>query len=153
MGTITQAIVIKAPVEQVFAYHGDPRTALRWSANVQEIKDLSGDPLQVGTTWVAVGRVPPLPVTLTLRFRVLECVPPHLLGLAMEGLASATVTNRYTALDLSTTRLETTSEYRPPATFWGRAVDDGLVQRVLTRDVRKSMERLKRAIEEDARRG
>lgn len=147
MPRIAESIVIRAPLATVFAYHSDPATAVQWSPNVVAIQGLTGDPHATGTTWTAVGRLPPLPVALEVRFRVVECLPPYLVRLTMEGAATATVTNRYEAVDAGSTRVEIVSDYQPPRTFFARAVDTALVQRVLTGDVRRSLRGLKRAIE------
>jgi uncharacterized membrane protein len=145
---IAETIVIQAPLDAVFAFHSDPTTAPRWSPHVTSVRDVAGDPTVAGSTWTLVGRIPPLPVAVEVRFRVMESQPPRLLRLAMSGAATATVTNRYEPLPDGSTRLEVISEYQPPATFFGRAVDGALVQRVLAADVQRSLRGLKQALEQ-----
>ena len=49
MVKVKKSIVIKAPVETVFAYMGDARSNLEWLPGVMEITDIHDEPGQVGS--------------------------------------------------------------------------------------------------------
>jgi uncharacterized protein YndB with AHSA1/START domain len=51
------SIIIQRPIEEVFHAFLNPDTFTEWFAMAEEIRDFSGHPIGVGTTYKGVGRV------------------------------------------------------------------------------------------------
>ncbi len=56
MARIEASVVIKRPVEDVFAYVTDEQNIPKWESRVLEVKQTSEGPKGVGTTFQAVGQ-------------------------------------------------------------------------------------------------
>jgi uncharacterized protein YndB with AHSA1/START domain len=51
---VTESIVIRRPVEEVFAYVSDPKHAPEWQSALLEVRQTTAGPLGVGTQFIGV---------------------------------------------------------------------------------------------------
>ena len=69
------SILVNAPVEKLWMLATNPMLSPRWNANIVEIRDFSGLPIGVGSTWVQVLKI--LGKNTEMRAVVTECQAPE----------------------------------------------------------------------------
>ena len=57
MPRMERSVIIKAPIEKVWAYEDDVNNATKWSSNIVEAKLTSPGPTRVGTTYAYIIQV------------------------------------------------------------------------------------------------
>ena len=69
------SIIVQRPIEEVFHAFLNPETFTEWFAMAEEIRDFSGHPIHVGTTYKGVGRV--MGQEIINAAEITEYEPPH----------------------------------------------------------------------------
>lgn len=72
---VEDSIGIDAPIERVWDIATNPMLSPRWNSNVIEVRNFSGFPVGVGTTWVQMVRIAGRNTPMSAR--VIEYDPPH----------------------------------------------------------------------------
>lgn len=141
---VERSIDIFAPIERVFAYVADYRTALRWMHNFTRFEPLPGTPTsglgaQVAVTGTAFG----FPVSTTLE--IIEFVPERRLVSRSTGRIRTSSEWSFAPTE-SGTRVTFQSSYDLPA-FVERLVGREEIQRELLGGADQSLANLKRDLE------
>jgi uncharacterized membrane protein len=143
MTQVIETIDIQAPQDVVFAAITDPRRTMEWNSNIVEFGDLTQYPAQVGTSWsqtaVMAGH------SARLKCRISAWNPPSIGVLEISGDQTAKVTTRCSQVG-DVTRVEQTIDFKPPGGLIG-AVTGSLISQQLRRELRKTLERQKDALE------
>lgn len=69
------SIVVQRPIEVVFEAFLNPDTFTEWFGMAEEIRDFSGHPIGVGTTYTGIGRV--MGQEIINAVEIIEYDPPH----------------------------------------------------------------------------
>jgi uncharacterized protein YndB with AHSA1/START domain len=69
------SIIVQQPIEEVFHAFLNPDTFTEWFGMAEEIRDFSGHPIRVGTTYKGVGRV--MGQEIINAAEITEYAPPH----------------------------------------------------------------------------
>src|SRR5579872_5869601 len=75
MTRIEDSIDINAPIDIVFAAVTDPRRTIEWNSAIVEVSEITGLPVQAGTSWRQVAHY--MGRTASLQCRIIELNPPH----------------------------------------------------------------------------
>lgn len=149
MATISETVIINAPIERVFDVVTDPRRTGDWNPNIVDISRPSPLPAQVGTSWVQtvlmMGR------QQRMNCRVTELDRPVSGRLDISGDQHATITTVCEPVP-GGTRVTQTIEFRPPGGLFG-SIAAGVAAPLLLKEMRQSMERQRIAIEREEQDG
>ncbi len=142
MATIKKSIVIKAPVEKVFAFATDPiHTPEYWHSmsDIRDIKDLGGGKKTYAWTYKMAG------MKLDGTAEVVEFVPNKLLKTISKGGIDSTITWEFTPVPEGT-QMDALTEYKVPLPVLGRLAE-GMIHKQNEKEAETVMENLKRMME------
>ena len=143
---IERSIFINAPIEKVFDFMAEPNNMLMWVHNLVEVKDRSEGPVGLGTTYREAMQGPG--------------------GVKMRSFTKISKYERPNRLDFESTsagmrltfahRLETKDNgtlvteigyYTLPGKFLGKAIDKLFMEKYVTGNVERTVEKLKAVME------
>lgn len=101
--SVETTVEINRPIEEVFAVLTDVAHQPRWVGAIDEVRNLSDNPIQLGTTWQQVGRLMGREVITDAQ--VLSYDPPYLYAAKGEGLVNAVITWTLTPLEANGTQV------------------------------------------------
>lgn len=140
MSVVEKSIVIRAPVEEVFAINEDPRRVMEFVPGILRVSDYSYTPKRVGDiariTYSVLGLRFPSKVT------VLEWAKNERMVTKMEGALKGTLTFSFTHVE-GFTRVVWRVDYSMRGGILGQAANILLVQRMNEKNVERSLENLK----------
>jgi ligand-binding SRPBCC domain-containing protein len=152
MPVLERSCVVRAPIDEVFAFHLDTRNAARISPRTLPVVDVRGSfPLHQGDVIEIVVRIWPTPFRQTWRIRAERVERPTLvLDTMLSGpFACWLHEHRFEDLGDGSTRLTDRIDYRLPFGVLGSLADRLLVRHLLGRTFafrqRRSRELLERA--------
>jgi uncharacterized membrane protein len=135
-----------APIERVFELATDYARYPEWSAQYEEVTEISGPPDAAGTRFHGVIRL--LGRKMEGWGEVTEVDAPRYLRIAGQGSGGTTTTvYRFTPVG-SGTDAELELDYELPAGFFGKVADKLFVERSIERALRHSLENFKAFVEE-----
>jgi uncharacterized membrane protein len=146
MGHIRISAHCEAPIEQVFELALDVKRIPEWDPFFHEIKNISGPPGQVGTSFDTVMKVLGRPIEGHMQ--VTEVERPRLVTLVgvAPGGGKLTWTTRFTPAGTGTDS-ENEVDYELPAGFLGEMADKLFAERAIERDMKHSTENFKALVE------
>lgn len=99
--TASASIIVQRPIDVVFHAFLNPDTFTEWFAMAEEIRDFSGHPIGVGTTYKGVGRV--MGQEIINAAEVIEYDPPrHVVVMTVSPVISGRNTMDFAAADDAT---------------------------------------------------
>jgi uncharacterized protein YndB with AHSA1/START domain len=116
---IEDSVLIDATPERVWQIITNPWLSPRWNSNIVEIRDVSGLPVEKGTSWVQVVRI--LGRKTEMRAVVEDVDPPHGGTVRFSGPGEPLLTSRVEA-EGSGTRLTQIMDVTIPKGIGGMAV-------------------------------
>jgi uncharacterized membrane protein len=123
MVKVKKSIVIKAPVENVFAYMQDARSNLEWLPGIMEITDIHDEPGQVGSHFRWAYKM------AGLRFEGETTLVEYVKNRRMVTEGRGAISNRW-QFDYTTvpegTRLDLDVEYTVPTPVLGRVAEHAI---------------------------
>ena len=140
MGQLTFSTEIAAPIDEVFAFHLDPRNAARIAPRGMRVVSVEAPPtVQRGDEIALAVRQRPLPVTQRWRVRIAEVDPPiAIVDVALAGPFRAwRHEHLFTFAGEERTLLTDRITYRLPFGVAGRVADRLVVRRMLLRAFRE----------------
>ena len=139
---IEDSVYIEAPPESVWHVTTDPRLSPQWNANIVAIRDVSGVPVETGSSWVQVVRI--LGKSTDMRAVVTECHPPNGGTVQFSGPGEPLVTSKIEA-EGSGSRLTQIMEITIPGGLGGMAMRIAIP--TIERELRHALESQKKAVE------
>jgi len=139
MTIFEQSCIVRAPIDEVFAFHLDTRNAARIAPRTMPVLDVRGSfPLAEGDEVEIDVRLWPLPLRRTWRVRADRVVRPTLVVDRMLAgpFPSWTHEHRFTDLGDGTTRLTDHVDYRVPFGVLGGLADRLVICRLMRRAFR-----------------
>jgi ligand-binding SRPBCC domain-containing protein len=139
MPVFERSCIVRAPVEEVFAFHLDTRNAARIAPRTMPVLAVRGSfPLAEGDEVELDVRLWPLPLRRTWRVRAERIVPPSLVADTMLAgpFPAWTHEHRFADLEDGTTRLTDHVDYRVPLGALGTLADRLVLHRLLERAFR-----------------
>jgi ligand-binding SRPBCC domain-containing protein len=150
MPVFERVCVVRAPIDEVFAFHLDTRNAARISPRTMPVLDVRGAfPLSQGDEVELVVRLWPTPFRQTWRVRAERIERPTLvLDRLLSGpFPSWLHQHRFEDLGERGTRLTDHVDYRLPLGLLGTVADRLVVQRMLERAFRFRQHRTRELLE------
>jgi len=143
---IETSIFINAPTEKVFDYMAEPNNMLMWIHNLVEVKDRSEGPAGLGTTYREALKGPG-GVKIPSFMRINKYERPHKLDFESTS-AGMRLTFAHTLEPKDNGTLVTEiCEYTMPWGLLGKAIDKLFMGKYITRNVERSVEKLKAVME------
>lgn len=146
MTHVQETVDIAAPIEEVFTVITDPERSPEWSADVIEVRDVSDEPVQEGTTWQQVVRIAGRPANL--QCRIVELRPPYVGVVQISGDYQGRIGTRCEATEEGT-HVTQEIDFVPPGGILGR-VAGGLIGPAVKRELRRTLERMRETLEGQA---
>lgn len=144
MPVIEESIVINRPRNEVFAFIFDPDNVPVWNSNVIEYERLTEGPFRKGTQTRSKGRV--LGKTIESTFEVVELEEDsRVASRTIESPISVEGEYRFEDAD-GGTQITAHMEAEIPGGFFGKLADP-LAARMLAKDFRSNLEKLKDLLE------
>jgi uncharacterized membrane protein len=140
---VQETVDIAAPIEEVFAVITDPVRSLEWSAEVIDVRDVSDQPVQEGTTWQQVVSIAGRPVDL--HCRIVELRPPYEGVVQISGDHQGRIRTRCEATEQGT-HVTQEIDFVPPGGILG-LVAGGLIGPAMKRELRRTMDRMRETLE------
>lgn len=146
MGHIRISSHYDALIEHVFELALDAKRLPEWDPFFHEVKNISGPPGQVGSSFDTVMKVLGRPIEGHIEVTELE--RPRLVTLvgSAPGGGKLTWTTRYTPAGTGTDS-ETEVDYELPAGFLGEMADKLFAERAIEREMKHSTENFKALVE------
>lgn len=142
---IEDSVLINASPERVWQITTDPWLSPRWNSNIVEIRDVSGLPVERGSSWVQVVRI--LGRRTEMKARVEEADPPHGGTVRFSGPGEPVLTSRVEA-EGSGTRLTQRMDVTIPRGLGGMAVR--LAIPTIVHEMKHALQAQKIAAEDDS---
>jgi ligand-binding SRPBCC domain-containing protein len=139
MPVFERSCIVRAPVDEVFAFHLDTRNAARIAPRTMPVLAVRGSfPLSQGDEVELDVRLWPLPLRQTWRVRAERIVPPSLVvdRMLTGPFPAWTHEHRFADLGDGTTRLTDHVDYRVPLGVLGTLADRLVLHRLLDRAFR-----------------
>ena len=146
MPKVEHTIDIRAPIDRVFPALTDPRRSSEWNPNIIDVSQISSNPIGEGTTWRQVMSIAGRPANLLCR--VVQFRPPYEGILQITGDQRGQTCTRCMAID-GGTRVTQSLEFTLPGGLLGKAME-GMVRSQLQRELERTMERQRVALEREA---
>jgi uncharacterized membrane protein len=143
---VQETVDIAAPIEEVFAVISDPERSPEWSAEVIEVRDVSDEPVQEGTTWLQVVRIAGRPANL--QCRIVELRPPYEGVVQISGDQQGRIRTRCEATEEGT-HVTQEIDFVPPGGILGR-VAGGLIGPAVKHELRRTLQRMRETLEGQA---
>jgi ligand-binding SRPBCC domain-containing protein len=153
MAVLERSCVVRAPIDEVFAFHLDTRNAARISPRTMPVLDVRGSfPLHQGDEIEIVVRIWPTPFRQTWRVRAERVERPTLvLDSMLSGPFAAWLhEHRFEDLGDGSTRLTDHVDYRLPLGVLGSLADRMLVRHLLERAFSFRQQRTRELLERAA---
>jgi uncharacterized protein YndB with AHSA1/START domain len=143
--SVEESIDIRAPAALVFLALTDPRRGREWNTSITEIRDVTGLPVQVGTTWTQV--VTMMGRAMTLHCRVIEFDPPRGGVIEVSGDQRGRLWTRCQEHG-GVTRVTQGMDFVPPGGALGR-LGMGLARGMISRELNKTLTRQRAVLEQE----
>lgn len=141
--SVETSVEINQPIEEVFATLTDIANHPHWVGAVDEIRDLSDNPIQMGTTWQQVGRM--MGREILTAAQVIAYDPPYKCAAKGVGLITAVITWELNATESGGTRVRMQVEGESAGTFMTLATP--LLVRNAQQQITSDMQNLKKLME------
>jgi uncharacterized membrane protein len=145
MPTLENAIAIAAPIERVFHLACDIEHIPEWFVGTSEVSNVNQTDNMLGSTWDWHYRILGWP--FKGQARLVELDEPHRSATEITGDVAARFVWNYKSQD-GETLVESRIDYTVPMGLMGRLADALWARRTFERNLRRSLENLKRACEE-----
>ena len=142
---IEDSVLIEASPERVWQIITDPWLSPRWNSNIVEIRDVTGMPVQKGSSWVQVVRI--LGKRTEMKAEVVECDPPNGGMVKFSGPGEPVLTSKVEP-EGSETRLTQIMDVTIPSGIGGMAVR--LAVPTIVHELKHALQAQKLAAEEDS---
>lgn len=149
------AIEIDAPIEVVWILTQSAERRPEWDSRVERVELLNADSQQKGAVMRTIGKAWGKPFHMDLKtvaFDICQRCAVVLVGANGMPFDKGGGTWKYEALGDSRCRFRATQNFSPKDTRFGRFADRWLYQPYLARTTKKSLHRLKKIAETEARR-
>ena len=141
---ISHSVAINRPAETVFQYALDVTKATEWRPSLDAIRDFSGEPIAVGTTWVEVSKFMGRDMLVNLTVTALE--ESRQANLKMEG--GGVSGNMVWAVSPDTDESSTfTLSFDGEVTGWLGRLGTGLIRKQADKDMKSDLANLKSKLE------
>ncbi|MBI1921861.1 MAG: SRPBCC family protein [Geobacter sp.] len=145
MATISEKIVINAPVEKVFGFVTNPDNWTEYVTSLTEVSNVSSPGLEPGTSFDWEYRM--LGIKLHGNGRISDNVKGHEFGLTMDG--SIPIKEHYTfAANGGSTELAIRIDYEMPSLVLQKIANSSLVEKLNRREALNVLEKVKLLCEE-----
>ena len=141
---ISHSVAINRPAETVFQYILDVTKATEWRPSLDAIRDFSGEPIAVGTTWVEVSKFMGRDMLVNLAVTAME--EGRQANLKMEG--GGVSGNMVWAVSPDTDESSTFMlSFDGEVTGWLGRLGTGLIRRQADKDMTSDLANLKSKLE------
>ena len=141
---ISHSVAINRPAETVFQYILDVTKATEWRPSLDAIRDFSGEPIAIGTTWVEVSKFMGRDMLVNLAVTAME--EGRQANLKMEG--GGVSGNMVWAVSPDTDESSTfTLSFDGEVTGWLGRLGTGLIRKQADKDMTSDLANLKSKLE------
>lgn len=144
MSTYKVSLIIRRPVEEVFAFMADLDTWPQWRTGIVELKDVSANPLETGSSFTVVTQFRDRP--MDVRYTVTEFEPNKSFTVRSPGNLTIEIQTTFEAIDEGT-RIRHRSDLSSSGMF---RIAQPVVARMLKGQVKDSYIALKKLLEAPA---
>jgi len=147
MPTITKKIIINSPVSNVFSFVTDPPNWTKYVTSLIDVKDISSDKLEKGTTFRWTYRM--LGINFQGKGHITEHTKNKRFGMKMEG--SFPITETYTFEKKENgTELSIEIQYEIPNKLIGLVANKGIIEKINKKEADSVLNKIKLMCEAEA---
>ena len=140
MAKVKESIEINAPLEKVFGFVTEPENWTRYVTSLQDVRDLSTEKPEVGTTFVWAYRM--FGMTFNGTGKVTDLVPNEKFVMVMEGSMPIKETYTFSGAGGSTT-LDAEIDYELPGRIGSVISNTSVAESLNAKESRMVLERIK----------